>query len=406
MALDGFTMTEAQEILKRDYLPVVREQFPSRTPFFSRLRKGTEDVVGSEARLALRINRNQGVGARASGAALPKAGTNKYKQIGVETRNFYGRLQIEGKVFRAARSNRGAFLNAAEQEMKSMLESMQWDMNRMLMGGDGTGRLATLGAAGPTTTLTITASEASYLTRWIVKDMLVDILDASNDYAAIATDRVVTAVDKTNNTFTISGANITVQAGDIVVRAGSYNQELTGLYGVFHNTSLYGIDRSLPANSYFNANVYANPLGAGTNRAISEMIIQLPLDEVEALSGGKTSLMVSDHGVRRAYADLLMALKRYTEPRRLTGGWTALDYNGLDWVADPDCKSHRLYLLQEDCYKLHTMIPELWDWGNEDNQILREVAGYDAYEAFVCGYMELVCDSPNKQAVITDLTEL
>lgn len=396
----GFTMTEAQEILKRDYLPVIREQLPTRTPLYSRITKGTEDVVGSEARLSLRIGRNQGVGARGTGQALPVAGGQRYKQIGVETKNIYGRLMIDGKIFKAAKSNQGAFLNAVEGEMKGLLEGLQWDLNRELFN-TAKGTLATV-AAVTGNTLTITASNASYKTRWVYKDEIIDIFN--EDDSVVALGRTITAVSKSASTITVDGAAVTVAAGGgYITRAGARTYELIGLTDVMTpNTSLYGIDRSLAANAYFNPQVLGN---SGTNRAISEVLLQTALDEAEINAGANITLMISSHGVRRAYQDLLQALKRYVEPKQLAGGWSSLDYNGLPWVTDPDCAANKIYMLDESTFKIHTMIPEVFIWGEEDNLILRQVIGYDAYEAFMVGYLELVCDTPAKQVVLADITE-
>lgn len=401
MANTGFGMVEASEILKIDYLPVVREQIPSKTPLFSRLQKGTEDVVGSEARFALRVGRNQGVGARANGAALPQAGGNRYRNVGVETKNLYGRLQIDGKVFKAAKNNRGAFLTAAEAELKGLVEALQYDLNRQMFNVNK-GVIATIAAAAASTTLTISASNASFKTRWVYKDMRIDIYDAAD--AVIATGRTITGVDKTAGTITIDGANVTIPAGGgYIVREGARNNEIHGLLDVFTpNTSLYGVDRSQLANKFFNPQVFSN---GGVNRAISETLLQQGIDESDINAGGTISLMISTHGVRRAYQDLLQALKRFTEPKRLQGGWTALDYNGLDWVADADCKANSLYMLDESCWKVHSMMADVFDWGEEDGLVLRQVTGFDSYEAFMVGYMELVCDTPIKQVVIQDLSE-
>lgn len=398
----GFNMTEAAEILKRDYLPVVREQIPTKTPLFNLINKGTEDVVGSEARLSLRTNRNQGVGARADGGALPTAGHNQYKQIGVTVKNLYGRLALPGKLFRAARSNRGAFINAVDAELKGMVEALQWDLNRQLFG-DGTGKLATVDAATGTS-LTVNGSDASYKTRWLAQKMKVDVYNAAKDTKRNSGGVLtITSVDKSADTVTFDTSVTTSAATDFIVREGSLDQEITGLRAVMDtDNTLYGINRSTAGYEWFRPQHLSN---SGTNRMISEVLLQEAIDEAEINAGGSINLMISDHGVRRSYQDLMVALKRYTEPKRLVGGYTSLDYNGINWVADPDCRANTIYLLDMSTFKIHTMIGDLFDWGEEDNQILRQVAGYDAYEAFMVAYMELVCDTPAKNCLLEDITE-
>lgn len=407
MPISGFTMAEANNILKRDYLPVVREQIPQATPLFNRIKKGSEDVVGEKAYMALHIGRNQGVGARSTtDPALPKAGNQKYVQISVDTRNIYGRIEISGKVFKAARNNTGAFLNAVEAELKGLTSGIQWDVQRQLFG-DGTGTLATIqAAAGGALQLVVqpTFTQTSYPTRWVAPNMRIEVRSPNGAILRSAPSTTVLSVDKATNTVTIDvGLTSAASAGDIIVREGSFGQELTGLSAIMSPTSfLYGVDRSLPVNAYFRPQVFGN---AGTFRPPNETLLQLGLDESEVNAGGKISLMISDHGVRRAYQDLLMAVKRFVEPKRLAGGYTSLDYNGIDWVADPDTAANTIYMLDESTFKIHTMIDALWDWGEEDNQVLRQVTGYDSYEAFMVGYFELVCDTPAKNVVIKDVTE-
>lgn len=397
----GLTLTEAQNIMKLDYLPLVRDQIPTKTPWLNRIEKGSEDVVGTSAVFGVRTGRNLGVGARAVGGALPTAGSNKYKKVTVETKNIYGRLSIPGKIFKAATNNRGAFLDVVQNELKGVVEGIQWWMNgAMLNVPTGViGTLATSGGAANTGTLS--ASNASYLTRWLQVGMLIDIYE-SNLTATVATNRSVTAVDKAAGTFVFDGAAVSIDAGDVVVRQGSVNYEITGLKHILTaSNTLYDIDRSTAANAFFNPQV----LTAAANRSVSEILIQQALDESETMAGGNITLMMSDHGVRRAYQDVLSALKRFQEPKRLSGGWTALDYNGIDWVADADHRANALSLLDESTFKIHTMIPELWDWGSEDDRILRAVAGYDEYEAFMAGYFELACDTPAKNVGLLALLE-
>lgn len=400
MAVNGFNMQEASNILKVDYLPVVREQIPLRTPLFDRLRKGTEDVVGSNARIALHIGRNQGVGSRSdTDPTLPVPGNQKYKTMDVATKNIYGTLTIQGKVFRAAKTDRGAFINAVDAEMKGMTEAFQWELNRQLFS-TSIGALGVIGTGTASATQTVTASDASYATRWIVPDMLVDVYDATGVTKRNGSALKVVSVNKTTGAVVLSGT-VTSSNGDIIVRTGSAKNEITGLVEVFtNNTTIYGaggsggIDRS--------ANPWFNTLNFASGGTLKETEVQQVLDEVEInTNGGNVSLMISDHATRRIYQQLLVSLKRFTEPTKLKGGWTALDYNGIPWVVDPDCGKQRIYFLDESTWKIHTMIGELFTWGEEDNQVLRQISGSDAYEAFMVSYLELVCDTPAKNAVLT-----
>jgi hypothetical protein len=67
----------------------------------------------------------------------------------------------------------------------------------------------------------------------------------------------------------------------------------------------------------------SNVLGnSGTNRAISETLLQSGLDAVEQNSAGTVTAMYTTHGVRRAYQALLSAQKIYQNTMEFKGGLT------------------------------------------------------------------------------------
>jgi len=121
------------------------------------------------------------------------------------------------------------------------------------------------------------------------------------------------------------------------------------------------------------------------------LINQAQLTAVES-NGGKTNLIISDFGMRDAYAALVVADKRFVNTLELDGGFKGLDMNGIAWVADGDCSGNTVYFI--DTEHLQVMQMSDWNWMDRDGSVLSRVASTDAYEAVLYWYAELTTDRP------------
>ena len=155
----GSTLTTFDAILKNQYLGPIREQLNNSSVLYSRLEKNEDSVVGKNFTIPLHYGRNEGVGARGEGGALPAAGNQSYKECIVPMRYQYGRIQLTGPTIKAARSNEGAFLRAVDSEMRGLEKDMKSSMNRQAFG-DGTGLLANVAATGSSSTTVVVDSTA------------------------------------------------------------------------------------------------------------------------------------------------------------------------------------------------------------------------------------------------------
>ena len=385
------TLTSLDAILKNQYLGPVREQINSKIELLKRIETDRESVVGKNFTIPLHYGRNEGIGARADGGTLPTAGNQSYKETIVPMRYLYGRIKLTGPTIKAAKSNEGAFIRAVESEMKGLARDLKSDMNRQLFG-DGTGVLATCGTTSNSTTVTVGS------TAKLRVGMIVDIIvTADGTTGTGATGRTITSIPSAT-TFVISGAAITTDDTFSVYRSGSRNLEVMGIAGICSaTTTLQGLDVS--NYPWWKANV----LTAGSNRAISETLLQTALDTTYQQSDGEATVLFTTVGVRRAYQALLSADRTYQNTMEFKGGFKALDYNGLPFMVDKDCNANTIYLLDENHLKFYEMSD--WDWMNEDGAILSRVSGEDAYEAVMYKYCELGCSARNTQTVLEKITE-
>jgi hypothetical protein len=388
------TLTTLDAILKNQYLGPIREQLNSSNVLYGRLEKNTDSVVGKNFTIPLHYGRNEGIGARGEGAALPGAGNQAYKDCIVPMRYQYGRIQLTGPTIKAARSNEGAFIRAVDSEMRGLERDMKSSMNRQVFG-DGTGLLATVAASGSATSTVVVDSTAKLRVGMPI-DIIVKTTGAAT--AGVAGTSVASITDATTFTITDTLAGSPAATYGVYI-AGSRNNEMMGLSGIVSDTStLQGLD--VATYPWWKAKVLAN---SGTNRAISDTILQTALDTLEANSSGKATALYTSYGVRRAYQALLTATKHLVNTQELKGGYKALTYNDLPIIADKDAPANKIFVVDEDELQIFRL-GDL-DWMQDDGAILSRVSGYDAYEAVLYVYQELGCMMRNAHVLIGDITE-
>jgi len=112
-------------------------------------------------------------------------------------------------------------------------------------------------------------------------------------------------------------------------------------------------------------------------------------------------LILSNHDLRDAYAAELTADKRFVNTLSLDGGWKALEYSGIPWVADADCPPNTIFFVDPE--HLFLMQMSDWDWMDEDGAVLSRVSGSDAYEAVLFWYADLATDRPRGHSFLRDV---
>lgn len=385
------TLSSADSALKSLYLGVISEQLNTEVnPLLAKIKQTTSDVWGKEVRRVAQYGINGGIGAGTETGNLPVAAGNNYEQFVTTLKNLYGTIEISDKAMRASQNDAGAFVNLLNAEMEGLLKASSYNFGRMLFG-DGSGKLATVTAV---TNNVIYVNSVKNLVEGMVVDFMYDG-DATNVVA-----RRITSIDRTANTFTVSGTavndEIIPEESDVTVQ-GSYNQEITGLGAIFKTTgSLYGLSRAthkwlIP---YIKTNV----------GSISETVIQTAIDYLDENAGSKVNFIVCSSGVKRAFQNHLASYKRNIDVMDLKGGYKAISYNGIPIISDRFCPSGTMYLLNTDDFALHQLCD--WKWlEGEDGKVIKQIAGKPTYSATLVKYADLVCTRPCGQAMLSGITE-
>lgn len=406
----GQTLTNADAALKEFYLPPAREQLNNKFKFLQQIEKNSKDVEGRRAVLSLHVTRNSGVGARGEGGTLPTAGNQGYTEERVGLRSNYARIKLSGQVIKAMKSDNGSFVRAVDSEMKGAVNDSRRDVNRQLFGTSD-GVIAACGVTTTSATIVLAATATAVQVRQLEVGMLVDI-GTGTTMTDIATARTITAVDATPgaSTITISGATVSTDANDRIVRSGAggattLQVELTGIQSIVAASgSLFNVDPSTVP--LWKSTVLAN---GGTNRTPTETLFEQALQVTSIASGLDTTCQIwTSDGVHRAFSNQLKAIKRFPNTLELKGGYKALsiDAGGTAETAvtwERDVPANAAFGLAPEFLTQHEMSD--WDWMDEDGAILSRVSGEDAYEAALYKYHELTTPQRNAHFRISDLSE-
>lgn len=384
-----FDLTAAQPILKEDYLPPTRDQLTNDNFVVMKLVQKKQEATGKRGYVPLHYGRNNGVGYRSEGAALPTAGSQKYKESTFNCKYLYGSIELTGPTIKSARNDKGAFLRAVDSEMKGLVKDLK-DQRARAIFGDGSGRLATFAVNTAVNTLTVNK------VKYFQVGMKIDIVNSGGTVSVAG--REITAIDRAGKTITINGAAVTTASTDFAVVTGDYNVELMGLGGIMSTSlTLQGINPN--TDSWWKPNVIAN----GSPRAITEALMRQAMDFSE-LEGGKIDLLTASYGVRASYEALLQDLKRFTNPTKLEGGFSALLFDDRPIIVDRYHESGEMNFIDLDEIDLYSMGD--FDWMEDDKgSILEKVQGFDKYTATMYVYETLVTYKRNAHTKLDDITE-
>lgn len=356
------------------------------------------DFVGSEFRIPIRISRNQGVGSRAENVVLPAPGNEGFTQISEPLRYHYGLFNITGPLMKASESNEGAFKRALTVETQGTTDSLKRKIN-IDAYGVGDGSLATIRTAATTATFDVEST-----INFAVGE-IVDVRDISGS-AWLAAARTVTAVDRTNRTVTISGANVAVEVGDLLIRASS--DSTTGVPNNDFNATINGLQKIVDSSGILHtldpATVpqwKSTEIAAG-GAVVGDALLRQLTDSIGFESGDDAEMvLITTRGIRNRYANTLTSLKRFNDAQSVTlrGGYKALLFDDKPMVVDDMCPVGHVFALNTDA--LFWSQNSDWEWMDQDGEVLKWEPRYDRYIAVLFKYCNLGTFARNRHGKIT-----
>lgn len=401
----GATLNTIANLLKEVYQGDVREQVNQETILLERITRSgnvTTDIGGKYVTFPIHTGRNSGIGSRGELEALPTPGQQSFAAARVGLKYGYGGVQLSGQAIALSETNTQAFTEILDYEIAGLKQDLAKDMNRQLYGS-GNGAIGTLTATA--TSATQTVGDARYFQVGEVLDQI------TLPNTVVATNLVVQSVNLSANQVTFT-TSVTGTTGQIFARKGSgpdgtaTNREITGLSAIVDNSSTV-FNLSPGTTPEWTSEVNSN---SGTLRSVSESLFIQMVDRIR-IRGGKSSLIVTSLGVRRAYFNLLSQTRQTVNSTTYTGGFKGLafttDMGDVPFLPDPDATLNRAYVLNEKNFTFYRDEP--WHFLDRDGSMWKQVrdtnGDYDAWYARITEYHELACDRRNTQGRIDDLQE-
>lgn len=424
------TLSTVNALTKEIYQGKIRDQLYSEVIGLKRIERSsdgvTSEVGGKYVTFPVRVTRNAGIGYREEDETLQDPGAQGYKRVNVGLKYGYGRVRLTGQVMDLAETNPQSFASTLDREMSGLKDDLQRDSARIFYG-DGSGAFATITdtpVAAASVTYTVDNVQPFFGQIGAVLDIV--LASANTPDAAHPTyvdpngtdpallnapiygtltkvntvPLVLTAVDAANSTVTLTGQGgnaPTGAANQLITRAGNYGREPYGLGALVGTAKIFNLDDPI-WQSVMNNN-------GGTPRALSEGLMIKMTDDVR-VNGGKTSLILTSLGVRRAYFALLTQQRRYVNTKEFTGGLTGLAFNNgaeIPVVDDPDAPKNKMWFLDESAFKVYR--DKDWSWLDTDGGIWKWVQDKDAFQAVMKQYWQIGLDRRNSQGLLSDITE-
>jgi len=441
-------LSSLSTILKEYYLGPVSEQLNNEVLLLSRLESRSEDLVGKRAYVPLHSGRSTGVGARGESIALPTAGSQGYDKAVYDLKYLYGRIEVTGPSMAKTKNEAGAFLQALKSELDGVRNDLKKDLARQVYG-DGTATIATVASVA---SQVITLSSAEPLRKGqIYVGMFLDVYTSAAAARQVAANTAssgsggaiqVTAVNLATPSITVTGTLTGVVSTDVLVRAGvvpvasasvveantySKSDEIDGLQRVVSDAAAAfgGIDATAAGKSWWDNQRVAlaasassddrrqgsqDPIGITAATAPGSLGFQnLTFSQVQQglnlarIAGGMPTSIITSLGVQREFYSLFQTQVQYLDPKTLDygQGFKTLSYNGMPVIADIDAPYGKMYILDESTLKVFS--DQDWHFLDSDGLTLRQVTGFDKFEAIMARYMNIGATRRNNQVVMTGI---
>lgn len=396
MAIESMSTFDA--VLKIDYLPVLQQQFNKEIILYNRVKRDKENVEGKKYLFPVHSAWGETTGAITELGTIPAPGNESTAESSGTLQTVMGKFQVSTKVIAATKSDKGSFVRAVDMKLRNVADNLKKDLNWMVQS-DGTGALAKITVGANSVTLTLDNSLPvrinMLLNAWSAKV-------AGTQRTGGGNDRTVTNINYDTHVMTINAAWTDQVVNDYIFKSTGRGINVMGLLGIVDDATfvgvLQGIDRSTSA--YWNASVLGN---SGTNRALTQVLLQGAEDKPYIKAGGKISAFFSNLGQRQNYVQLVTADRRYINTLKFDAGYEALEYNGKPWFVDRDAYKNVVFALDESVLRF-AMMDEI-GWMDDDGAVLARESSQLAYSATLHGVMELITYQPNRHSVIRDLSE-
>lgn len=333
-----------------------------------------------------------GFGFSGEGLETPEAGYVEHQKFFAEAKDMYVNVEISAKAVRLT-GTAGSMVNALDTEIKAAYETAKWNMGRALFG-NGTGILTTIQALSPAGN-TIKVNDTSF----VKEGLIIDVYEKNGDIP-VAKGIRIKAVDRINNTITVSGAARTYNEGFITVQK-SYKKEITGIGAIFDDNidTIWGVSKK--------DNPFIKPIVTSADGVISDGIITKTLRMAERDKGSNVNMLLCGDTAYDEYVDYLRTNNIRVEnmTKEITGGFKAISFafgnREVEIVNEGFVPANEMWGVDTDALEMHQ---QEWEFEQlKGGGIFNLMEGKSVYRALLSNYGELICKKPGGCVRITNV---
>lgn len=394
------TLSVLSEALKTEYLDeLIKFINENSGPFYNMITKGNHSMPNKdEFTWFTKYGTSAGIKSMDEDGTFGTAGGRKIKKASLSVINIGAPFAISDKAISATKNDKRSIVDALTTQMEDLSNDFRFQMRRQMFGSN-TGVIATTGVTSNANLVVLDSSANMNMFR---RGMVIDILDASDSDAELAASVEITGIDRDAKKITISGSAITTAAGDKIVIEDSATKEMTGLEDIMtQDTTIYGLDRSDDTYSFLNP--FVTSLGDSATDISLEDFDEM-IDNIDELYGQTVDYI---HGQKGPVGNYVKALRRYNvnvDTQSFVAGRKVIKYGDVVITKEPLAKSNTMDFLTTKHFKLAHLNSKPFDWMNrEGGTLLKQLDRKPIYEAFLIGYMNLLCYMPSAQGRISNI---
>lgn len=443
-----------ESVLKEFYVKAIAEQLNQEVLALEMFEKAKLDWSGKRVVVPVHIARNTGVDFAAEGAALPTAGNQTYVDLGITAKFLYGRFQITGPAISAAKGAY-SFGNYIDLELRKLVEDVRKKANLSTLHGSSTSgyithatdiapagvatvdyygniqqisdRLAAAVAAGTQLRVNVVRTDtyANMLGGAPNTQVAVTAVDTAAHTITLRNDNAA-ALTLARNTVGLEGMNGRPFALDFFTEAGgavqnAFATEFTGACHNISDPSHFGVNRALAANAELRSDsvlcIATGAIAGGvynTPQPLTLARMQQLTDRISASSNLEPDVILMNPLLRQAYTSILVGTAagnlrvETTSAGKGDGGFSVsgLSFNSIPFKTSVDCGRGMMFFLHTKVWKIAQL--EAPGFADLDGNILARAGvgagGVDAYEGYYRMYMDVYCERPNANGVLTGIT--
>lgn len=405
--METHLLAEAGDILKELYASRITEMSKLKDDFLASLPKSDDGLSLDklEVRPFIRQTLGSSVGARWEGEAFA-SGTGPDGVTGlVRTTKQTGAFEwTPEREKRQTVDGKAAWTNIFDDLESDQIAQLAEAYARQAFG-EGNGVIARCGVTSNATTVVLAAATKPAQLRCLRVGMKIDIGTVASP-ASVAAGRLITAINNTNKTITISGAAVTTDADTRIFVQGAGgatswgNRELVSLQQIAGSGNLYGIDVSENPGyvGYQNGN-------GGTNRSLTEVLADRVRTDIRQNRGVEPTDLVTAPAVFAQGAGQFSDKVQYTmaEYGDLKVRRDSLELGGLTIHRSDFCWENTGFVYNTGPDGI-SFITSGVEFVTEGGGVVRVREGGDVRYANWAEYAQLVATNRRSVGIITDLT--